>query len=69
VLEVIKEIDSFDNITKTPKFQVEDIRKSLSDYSSAMSSFAAIRIFKHLFSSLELATNCDGCDRTHPLSL
>lgn len=58
----MKKIDSLDSITKT-QFQVENVRKSLSAYSFAMSSFSALGIFKHLFSSLELATNCDAYSR------
>jgi hypothetical protein len=63
VLEIIKKVDSLDNLRGRAKFQVPDIGKSLTEYSAAMSIFDRGGIFKHLFSSLELATNCDGNDR------
>ena len=63
VLEIVKKIDSLDNLSGTVKFQIQDIRKSLTDYFVAMSIFDRGGIFKHLFRSLELSTNCDGRDR------
>jgi len=45
------------------KAQLVNLGKSLSEYESAMLSFDRLIIFKHLFNSLELATNWDGTDR------
>lgn len=63
VLEILKKIDSLDVLLGPTKFQILDIRKSLSSYSTAMSIFDLQGIFKNLFNSLELSTNCDGQDR------
>ena len=40
-----------------------NIKLSLLEYESALSSFIPMIRFKHLFNSLELAINCDGIDR------
>jgi hypothetical protein len=63
VLDILKKFDRLEGTNKT-NLQVGDIKKSLDEYSAGMSSFDRIGIFKHLYSSMELATNCDGNDRT-----
>lgn len=62
VLYILKKLDRLES----PKthLQVSDIKKAVMEYSAGMSSFDRIGIFKHLYSSMELATNCDGIDRT-----
>ena len=44
--------------------KIQDLQKSLREYYSGTTSFEKLGIFKHLYSSLELSTNCDGLDRT-----
>lgn len=63
VIEILQKINELENPKLTTNFQIQDLNKSLEEYSAAMSSFDRVGIFKHLFSSLELATNCDGNDR------
>jgi hypothetical protein len=63
VLEIIKKIHSLDDLHRPVRFQINDIRKCLSEYTNAMSSFDRTGIFKHLFTSLELATNSDGDEK------
>ncbi len=62
VVQIMKKLDQLEN-TKS-RLQVGDLKKSLNEYSAAMSSFDRLGIFKHLYSSMELATNCDGHDRS-----
>jgi hypothetical protein len=64
VLEILSKIIQIkdESVVKT-KLQTPDLLKALKEYSSAMSSHDRLTIFKHLFSSIELATNCDGQDR------
>jgi hypothetical protein len=51
------------NLSAHSRIQLVSLAKSLSEYESAMSFFDIVMIFKHLFDSLELATNWDGIDR------
>ena len=64
VVEILQKINELENPNLTTSLQVQDLKKSLEEYSAAMSSFDRVGIFKHLFSTLELATNCDGNDRS-----
>jgi hypothetical protein len=43
--------------------KLTDLSKALHNYEIAMSVFDALTIFRHLYTSLELATNSDGTDR------
>ncbi len=45
------------------KMELVNLVKSLGEFENAMSVFDRLAIFKHLFNSLELATNWDGKDR------
>jgi len=63
ILDILKKLDRLNGTNKT-NLQARNIKKSLDEYSAGMSSFDRIGIFKHLYSSMELATNCDGNDRT-----
>jgi len=45
------------------RLKLANLKKSFNEYRSAMSFFDSLMIFKHLFNSLELATNSDGVDR------
>jgi hypothetical protein len=60
---IIKKIHSLDDLHWPERFQINDIRKSLYEYTNAMSGFDRSGIFKHLFTSLELATNSDGDEK------
>ena len=62
VVQIMKKLDQLENLKSN--LQVGDLKKSLNEYSAAMSSFDRLGIFKHLYSSMELATNCDGYDRS-----
>jgi|GEM_PF-1610271 len=43
--------------------RASNLKKALTEYRSAMNIFDRPMIFKHLFNSLEIATNWDGIDR------
>jgi hypothetical protein len=47
----------------TDNLKINNLRKSLTEYENGMKVFDRLMIFKHLFNSLELATNWDGSDR------
>jgi len=61
-LQLINKVNRY-NLSAHSKIQLVNLAKSLSEYESAMSFFDRLMIFKHLFNSLELATNWDGIDR------
>ncbi len=63
VIDVLKKIRKINDGTANSNLKIQDLQKSLRDYYSGTTSFDRLSIFKHLFSSLELATNCDGQDR------
>ena len=63
MIEVLSKILSLKNCKVQTTLKVSNVQKSLNDYQSGMSSFERLGIFKHLFSSLEVSTNCDGNDR------
>ena len=63
MLELLSKILSLKNGKIQTTLKVNNVQKSLNDYQSGMSSFERLGIFKHLFSSLEVSTNCDGNDR------
>ena len=62
-LELLSKILSIKNGMGQTTLKVNDLQKSLNEYQSAMFSFEGLGIFKHLFSSLGISTNCDGNDR------
>ncbi len=64
VLDVLQKIRKINDGTANSNLKIQDLQKSLRDYNSGTTSFDRLSIFKHLFSSLELATNCDGTDRS-----
>lgn len=63
VLEVLSKIIKIENGKASSSLHIQDLQKALSEYYSGTTSFERLSIFKHLFSSVELATNCDGYDR------
>jgi len=63
MLELLSKIRQVKNVNVSTNLKVNDLRKSLNEYESSMSTFERLSIFKNLFSSLELSTNYDGNDR------
>lgn len=64
VIQVLSKINKLRNGTVTPSISLVDLDKALTAYANAtMESFERLGIFKHLYSSLELAVNCDGKSR------
>lgn len=59
----LKQINRLNVEESTENIKKHNLRKSLMEYEEAMKIFDRLMIFKHLFNSLELATNWDGCDR------
>lgn len=49
---------------RTSTATTTSLGKSLHHYEEAMSSLSRLMIFKNLFNCVELATNCDGTDRS-----
>ena len=50
--------------TVNSSINIHNFQKSLKEYTRAMNGVDQISVFKHLFTSLELAVNCDnGPDR------
>jgi len=64
-LELINKVNEadIDTVSGDTKIKLSNLKKSLNEYKNAMSVFDRLMIFKHLFNSLELATNWDGVDR------
>lgn len=63
VLSTLELINKLNKNKSTENVKVNNLTKSLVEYESAMAVFDRLMIFKHLFNSLELATNYDGCNR------
>lgn len=63
VLQILDKINTLEGLSVSNSLNVLDLKKSLMAYASAMSSTDRLGIFKHHYSSIELATNCDGVDR------
>lgn len=47
----------------TENIEMDNLKKSLTEYETGMKVFDRLMVFKHIFNSLELATNWDGSDR------
>jgi len=62
VLEILSKIRKINDGTAQSSLKLNDFQKSLNEYDVAMESIELLGIFKHLFSSLELSTNCDDHD-------
>lgn len=58
ILNIIQNID----LVKS-NLKLNDLKKSLSVYRTAVSSFDRLTIFRNFFNTMELACNCDGEDR------
>ena len=58
ILKIIQNIDSSQSNLK-----LNDLKKSLEMYRTAISGLDRLTIFRNLFSATELACNCDGNDR------
>lgn len=63
IIQLLSKIQNLKSGNTITNLQTTDLKKSLEEFSAGMSSFKRLGIFKHLFSSLELSTNCDGTDR------
>jgi hypothetical protein len=57
---------SITKLQNNTPMELVNLKKSFNEYRNAMSVFDRLMIFKHLFNSLEFATNSDGMDRTGP---
>jgi hypothetical protein len=65
VLELLQKIKKIRLNMANSSLNVNNFQKSLNEYDAAMEGIERLSVFKHLFSSLELATNCDNAqDRT-----
>lgn len=64
ILEILSHIMKLDSLKSSQFLKIQDLKKALEEYKIAVSNFNRIGIFKHLFNSIELATNCDGKDRS-----
>jgi len=62
VLEILSKIRKINDGTAQSSLKLNDFQKSLNEYDAAMESIERLGVFKHLFSSLELSTNCDDHD-------
>jgi len=58
ILNIIQNV----NLVKS-NLKLNDLKKSLSMYRTAVSSFNRLTIFRNFFSTMDLACNCDGEDR------
>lgn len=56
-------IKNLDNSNLQNQVHIENLKKALNEYNSAMCSFDRISIFKLLFNSLELAVNYDNAEK------
>lgn len=63
VLIILNKISKLEILTVSKNLNIVDLKKSLMVYADAMSSNERVGIFKNLYSSIEIATNCDGVDR------
>lgn len=63
VIEVLNKLLKIENGNVSSNLNIQDLQKALREYNSGTTNFERLGIFKHLFSSVELATNCDGNDR------
>jgi hypothetical protein len=63
VVSILRKIINIETGTVTSNLNIQDLQKALREYYSGTTSFERLGIFKHLFSSIELSTNCDGNDR------
>lgn len=67
VLDILQKIIKIRKGTAQSTLNVNNFQKSLNEYDAAIEGIERLSVFKHLFSSLELATNCDNApDRTGP---
>ena len=65
VLEILSKIKKMQLSTVNSLINLHNFQKSLNEYINAMDGVEKISVFKHLFSSLEFAANCDnGPDRS-----
>jgi hypothetical protein len=62
-LGLVLKADRHSEVGKMDARQI-NLKKALDEYENAMSSFDRVAIFKHLFNSLELATNSDSKGRS-----
>jgi hypothetical protein len=63
VLLVLQKLVSLDILNHISGLKIQDLRKSIYEYSLAMSNFNRLDIFKNLYSSIEHSVNCDNRDR------
>lgn len=63
IIELMTKIRKIHSGSTQTSLKTTDLQKALCEYDVGMTSFEGLGIFKHLFSSLELSTNCDGIDR------
>lgn len=64
IIELMTKIRKIRSGNAQTSLKITDLQKALHEYDVGMTSFERLGIFKHLFSSLELSTNCDGVDRS-----
>ena len=64
VVDVLHKLIKIENEKIKFNLNIQDLQKALREYYFGTTSFERLGIFKHLFSSVELATNCDGNDRS-----
>lgn len=64
IIELMAKIRKIRSGNAQTSLKITDLQKTLHEYEVGMISFERLGIFKHLFSSLELSTNCDGVDRS-----
>lgn len=60
VLEILDKIRKMRSGNAQSSLNVHNFQKSLNEYDGAMEGIERLSVFKHLFSALELATNCDN---------
>ena len=63
VRQILRKINILDDEINDSDLQIQNLQKSLDCYYSATTSLDRLSIFKQLFCSFELATNCDGQHR------
>jgi hypothetical protein len=63
ILQILEKLIKLDSLSSVLGLKIQDLKKSLDDYSNAMSNFNRLDIFKNLNSSIEHSVNCDGFDR------
>ena len=64
VRQILRKINTLDDKVNDSNLKIQNLQKSLDYYYLGTTSLDRLSIFKELFCSFELATNCDGQNRS-----